>query len=310
MQSLSEELRGNLDELVYWYWLSKVPYLGPHRFKRLLTLFDNDLAKVSTLRREQLLCIRGIDDKIATAIVNSKENMTSYARDIARLKEKASALGTQLLKLTDPEYPNALRETTASPPILFTKGQISRANDSVGSIAIVGTRNVSEYGLAAARQVAKVFASEKWAVISGMAKGVDIAAHWGALEAEGFTVGVLGCGLDVLYPQGSSEVRRRAEEQGAVISEYAFGMRPSDVRLKKRNKITVGMAQAVIVIETALKGGTMNAVRAAKEQRKPIFAVSPPVEVGFEGNRHLISTGEAIELSPDFALRKVSEHLA
>jgi DNA processing protein len=284
--------------------------LGPVRLKTLLTLFNNDLRAVWPLRREQLLCIKGFDEKIADSAVEGKGRVEALSRELEGIRKMAEATHANMLCLTDARYPRTLARTTISPPILFSKGRVERFNELIGSVAVVGTRQASQFGLEAAATIAGQFAKKGWAVVSGLAKGVDMAGHEGALDAGGYTVGVLGCGVDVLYPPESEQIRRRIDNQGAVISEYSFKMRPSELNLKKRNKVTVGMSQAVIVIETGDKGGTFNAVTAAGEQGKPVFALDPGSHMGFEGNRKLLQSGKAFSVTAENVFDQVAERVA
>jgi DNA processing protein len=308
---LSETRTSEYDPLVYWLWLMRVFKLGPVRIKTLLTLFNDDLSAVWHLRREQLLCIRGIDEKIADSIIGGKSKIAAISRDLDAMKAAAEATHAELLSLTDAKYPRTLSQMTISPPILFAKGQVEKFNQQIGAVAIVGTRGASQFGLSCAADVASQFAHHGWAVVSGLAKGIDMAAHKAALDAGGFTVGVLGCGVDLVYPPESQEIRQRMDNNGAVISEYPFKVRPSELNLRKRNKVTVGMAQAVIIIETGEKGGTFNAVIAANEQKKPIFVLDPGrPQLGFEGNSKLLHDGQGIGIKCEDAFNAVAERVA
>ena len=197
-----------------------------------------------------------------------------------------SKLGIEPLWLGSGQYPAWLAETPNPPEVLFTRGSIPTRP----GIAIVGSRKAKTRGLALAEKWGAALAERGAAVISGLAVGVDGAAHKGALRGEGQGVAVLPCGLDVWYPP----VHRSLGEAllntgGATISEYPPGMRPARWRFLMRNRIVVGLSKMVIVIEPAAKSGSANTIRQAREQRTPVVTIPsggrhPPIDEILSGN--------------------------
>ena len=301
------------EDLAYWYWIDSVKGLGPLRLKRLLLLFENDLRRVFELREEQLLCIRGIDEKITRAFVDAKSRFDDYKSFAAIQSNRAEKLGARILTLLDDDYPQALLHTTASPPILYAKSSPERIRtlSTANAIAVVGTRRPTPGGLRVAETLGRLFADKGWIVVSGLAIGVDAAAHSGALSANAPSIGVLGCGVDVVYPQSNSHLFEAIAVNGILFSEYPFGARPSEVNLRKRNKITVGLSKAVVVVETGETGGTWNAIRAAQEQKKKVCVLEPaePAAPSVMGNLKLLEEKGTIPFSLDNAENVISNVL-
>ena len=301
------------EHLGYWYWINSIHGLGPLRIKRLLLLFNNQIEHIYNLNEEQLLSIKAIDEKIAQAFVKEKSKLENYKKIAFNNDERARSIEARILTLIDPEYPKVLLDTTACPAILYTRGNFDKvlSVNAWKSIAIVGTRKPSHHGIKAAEYLSRSFAEMGWAIVSGLAMGIDTCAHAGALASNGITVGVLGCGVDVVYPPSGQQLFDNIIKSGLLVSEYQFGIRPSDLNLKKRNKIIVGLSKAVIVIETGETGGTWNAVRAAIEQKKKVFALQPRDTSlpSVQGNIKLIKDGTGIPIDMDTGVNTILREL-
>ena len=297
--------------LGYWHCLDSVKGLGPSRFKSLLLLFKtpNEVYKLS---REQIFCIKGIDEKIADAFIESKDKLNQCITKMDEELRKAESLDASILTLNDKEYPVALKETNVCPPLLFFKGSTSLLNKTTKTIGIVGTRQVGSYGASVALSLSKELAGAGWTIVSGMAKGTDSLAHRGAIECGGKTFAVLGCGVDVIYPPEAKDLYSKILQHGGIFSEYSFGTKINDLNLKKRNKITVGLSRAVVIIETSDKGGTMNAVTAAFEQKKQIFVLVPKDRNNphVAGNLKLIEEGKVIPITEANAFSIINKSLS
>ncbi len=188
----------------------------------------------------------------------------------ARAERRAAALGARLLTLLDPDYPAPLLDLALPPPVLYCQGEIPDRP----ATAIVGSRAADAYGREAATLFARRLAEAGLTIVSGLARGVDSAAHRGALAAaDGRTVGVLGCGLDVPYPPGSHRLRRRIAERGAVITEFPPGTPPSRHNFPIRNRIIAGLASGTLVVQGEARSGSLITARLALELGRDVYAV-------------------------------------
>lgn len=206
------------------------------------------------------------------------------------------ALGVDVVFVGEPGYPQSLARIADPPLALFTRG----AFDEVPAVAVVGTRKCTSYGRGLAREYGAAIAGSGWAVVSGLARGIDGAAHEGTVAAGGRAVAVLGSGIDVLYPPEHGDLARRIVSGGGVVcTEYPPGTRPDGWRFPQRNRIIVGCAAAVVVVEAAVKGGALITAELAMEAGVPVFAV--PGDVGrpaAEGCNRLIRDGAHPVLDP------------
>jgi DNA processing protein len=280
--------------------------LGPVKIKALLTKFKQP-SKILNQDLHSLTTVQTVTPELATKIAEQVQQLQSYEDRLKIQFEQAEKLGARLIPLTSPDYPGLLKQSSISPEILYAIGDFRVLKSlSKDCVAIVGTRRSSTNGEETACRLAKEFSNSRWTVVSGLAKGIDSAAHRGAMEGRGTTVAVVGSGVDVVYPKESSAERSRILEKGLVVSEYSFGTRPTALNLKKRNKITVGLSKGLIIIQTGIKGGVYNAVIAAKEQRKPVFAISAGIE-NLEGNIDLISSQRAKPISSNGHAKDIIE---
>lgn len=189
----------------------------------------------------------------------------------------------------DPPYPTALRTFPDRPDPLWVSGSIP---ESPG-VAIVGSRSCTAYGRRWSFDLAASLAAHGWTIVSGMARGIDAAAHQGALQGGGFTVGVLGCGIDVDYPKGHRPLAERiVASGGALISEYPPGTRPAPWRFPPRNRIISALAAAVIVLEASVKSGALITARFAAEQGRLVLALPGDLDrLTSQGANSLIRDG-------------------
>ena len=217
---------------------------------------------------------------------------------------RAADGGVHLVAWNDASYPAALSVIVDPPPVLWVRGNpgalVSRA------VAIVGSRAGSEYGLAVAERLAADLASRDVVVISGLARGIDSAAHRGALAAQGTTVAVLGCGADVIYPSEHRELARRIEAAGAVVSELVPGTPPQKQFFPLRNRIISGLSRAVLIVEAGEKSGSLITARCALEQGRDVLAVPGNVLSGRNRGGHaLLKDGAKIVESADDILEEL-----
>lgn len=276
-------------KLAEWHLLSQCKHIGPVRFRKIFDRLGANLASVFEMPESELHGIPGMTSAAACQIRLLKSAMGS-ALDFAEGQlERIEKCQGGFLTLDHPLYPALLRQSPVCHPILYYRGDIRRLDPSCPAIAIVGTRNALPASLDLARATARELASGKWAIVSGLALGTDSAAHRGSLDAGGMTVAVLGCGPDVPYAARSRELYEEIVERGVVVSEFPFGTKPEPWKLIRRNKTIVGLSQAAFLVQSAIKGGAMNAARACREQERPIFTAAPAEgQADFSGNKAIL----------------------
>lgn len=267
-----------------WLALRAVPGVGLVLFQRLVSAFGEP-AKVFQASEVELSSVKGMTPAVARAIADFREWERLEAQLLA-----CRARQVHLVTAQDPAFPSRLREIPYPPPYLFVKGDLGKAAGP--AVALVGTRQASYYGLKMSRRLARELAEAGVVVVSGLARGIDTAAHAGALEAGGATVAVLGCGLDVVYPPENRDFYERIPGQGALVSEFPLGTPPEGRNFPIRNRLISGLSQAVVVVEAAAKSGTFITVQCALDQGREVMAVPGPADAPTsQGPHRLIQEG-------------------
>lgn len=256
-----------------WLALSLVPGVGTTLFVRLLARFATP-ARVLAASEHELLEVVG--PKLAQRIRAYRETVDVQAQE--RALEQYNA---QLVTMDDPSYPAHLAEIYDPPLALFVRGAIHESDEH--AVAIVGTRTPSTYGYKMAERLGEQLAARGITVVSGMANGIDTAAHEGALRSGGRTIAVLGCGVDIVYPAENAALMHRIAQQGAVVSTFPMGVKPSKGHFPYRNRVISGMSLGVIVVEAPPGSGSLITARIASEQGREIFAVP-----GHAGDRNAL----------------------
>ena len=210
--------------------------------------------------------------------------LSGEARRLAREEQgRCQALGIAIVGRDDTDYPDSLRQTFDPPPVLYVRGRL-RATEGPTSVAIVGSRAATGAGRALARGMARELAAAGATIVSGLARGIDTAAHLGTLDAGGRTVAVLGSGLDRPYPPENEALAAAVAEKGAVVSEFPLGTVPHPANFPRRNRVIAGWSRAVVVVEAAEKSGALVTARAALDEGREVFAVpghpSQPTSAG------------------------------
>ncbi|MGB0459967.1 MAG: DNA-processing protein DprA [Opitutales bacterium] len=278
--------------------LNGLPHVGPVLLQRLLDSFKGDPVAVLSGSMESLTQVRGIGPHAAQALMDWEVYF-----DLEREKEKILQYGAVFLERAHRDYPILLKEMYDPPIGLYWLGEHKVDRPCV---AIVGTRQASMYGLKVARKLGAELAGLGFCVVSGMARGIDTAAHEGALERGGPTLAVLGCGLDVIYPPENKELYDRIVNQGAVVSEFPFGRRVDRQTFPMRNRVVVGICDAVIVVESAPAGGSMITARFAGEQGRLLMAVPGRIDqLQARGCLQLIRDGASLVSSVDDVLEEL-----
>ena len=253
------------DDKVYVHWIHSIQGVGQKNIVKLMEKF-NFGKNIFDASESQLKKVEGINEKIVHNILEnrSQEQLHRIAEKIARLK-----ISTLCVKADN--YPENLRNIYDPPFLLHMRGCILEQDQK--AVAIVGARKATAYGKWAAYKLAGELARRGITIVSGMAYGVDTAAHKGALDAGGRTIAVLGCGVDICYPKTNGQLMEEMAAKGAVISEYALGTEPNAGHFPARNRIISGLSKGVVVVEAGLKSGSLITAAMALEQGREVFAV-------------------------------------
>jgi DNA processing protein len=253
------------DQYLGWLALALTPGLGARMAGKLLralgspeAIFNASLTALESHRLPAAVAQR----------IHTRQSMSAAAKELAQ----AQAAGIRLLTWDEPQYPERLREIYDPPPLLYVLGNIELLNRH--QISIVGSRRPTAYGNQMAQRLARDLADRGLVVVSGLARGIDCCAHKGALSSlNGATIGVLGCGIDVIYPKENKKIFAEMERRGAIISEFALGTFPSPQNFPIRNRIISGMSLGVVVVEGAQYSGSLITARLAMEFGREVYGV-------------------------------------
>lgn len=248
----------------YWLGFSLIPEIGPKRLTRLYEAFG-DLQRAWSAP-EQSLRQAGLAEQPTRNLIQQRRSV-----DLDAALEKVHRGKARLITYADDSYPALLRELDDGPAVLYIRGTLLPEDHL--ALAIVGTRKATRYGQDAAYHLAKRLARQGITIISGLAHGIDAAAHRGALDGGGRTLAVMGCGVDVLYPQDHGELAVRIAESGALISEFPMGTQPIARNFPRRNRVLSGLALGVLVAEAPENSGALITAGLAAEQGREVFAV-------------------------------------
>src|SRR4051812_41333553 len=279
--------------------LNALPNIGPITLNRLLAELGGDPRTIFSTSAKRLEEIKGVGPAISSSIVNWTEHF-----DLAREEERMAKAATDFITTRDAAYPRLLKEINDPPIGLYRKGSYDFAHPC---IAIVGSRRTTLYGQAVAKKFGAELARLGFCVVSGLARGIDTAAHDGALSVGGKTAAVLGTGIDIIYPPENLALYRRIEGEGAILSEFPFGRRADRQSFAMRNRIVAGMCDATIVVESDVDGGAMITARFAGEHGRLIFAVPGRIDQNTSAGCHqLIRDGATLMTSVDDLLNELS----
>ena len=273
-QPAAGELDLDAERLGALYALERVTGFGPVKFR---TLHQAGVYPSAALERPELLPFKGrTGEKLRQGIksLSHKDLSAARARAVDQI-ERAKQIGASILTHGDPGYPERVYASNNPVPVLYVRGDPS-VWDGATAVAVVGSRNTREPYASAARSFAAVAARKQVLVVSGFAIGADSIGHQGSLEAGGRTVCVMPCGLDNVFPPENRGLWEELlmDPRAVFVSEFGFGQRASSLLLRKRNKLIVAFVQGVVVAQSAVDGGAMNAYRFAREQRKLVAAFS------------------------------------
>ncbi len=280
--------------------LNAVPDLGALRIRKLMAFFGSARrvleASIEELHTSGLL------------LPTTAENIFHFSKDKFLEDEynRRKRKGIALITAADNDYPCSLKDFEDAPVVLYVKGDIGSLGQM--SVALVGPRAASYYGLKTARTFAGSFARAGLVVVSGLARGIDTAAHQGSLEARGRTIAVIGCGFNYMYPKENRSLSETISQNGAVISEFAMDMPPLKYNFPWRNRIISALSLATVVIEAGSRSGALITADYALAQNKDVFVLPANIDTPTAmGSNRLIQDGARVALSPDDVLYQIKE---
>lgn len=273
-----------MKEKLYTIWLSSVSGVGSKSCHNLMRYFGSAEGVYQCSCSD--LIASGLVRKQTAKNISQQRDLESIENNLKSMKEK----GIKVYTIHENEYPENLRNIYDPPPVLYVKGELT-AEDSL-AVAVVGSRKASEYGLKAAHRIAMRLAEYGITIVSGMAFGIDSAAHRGALSAKGRTLAVFGCGLKHIYPTSNYRLSQEIQKSGALISEYPYDTEPFASQFPARNRIISGMSLGVVVVEAGEKSGSLITADLALEQGRDVFAVPGNISSpNSKGTNELIKNG-------------------
>lgn len=284
--------------MMYEYWFAKIRGIGPVKKRRLREYFG-DAKTIFNIEETKISLLDFLSEKERNVLKESKLE-TMLEKEYRNLeKEKI-----KFIPWHEPEYPERLRNISNPPYALYVKGSLPAEEKK--SVAIVGARNCTPYGETMAMEYGQALAGAGVQIISGMARGIDGAGQRGALNVEGSTFAVLGCGPDICYPKEHRGLYSDVQENGGIISEYAPKTPPLSGNFPARNRIISGLSDVVLVIEAKEKSGSLITADMALEQGRDIYALPGPVTSSLsQGCHYLISQGAGILISPSDLLKQL-----
>ncbi len=251
-------------DLEAWLRLSLLEGLGPQSLRKLLVALGSPAGILAASHRE--LCTI-VSEKVAIAIRSGGAATTA----LAGVEEWLADPENHVVTLADHDYPRALLDIPDPPPLIYAKGRLDLLNHT--GFAIVGSRNATAQGLGNAEAFGQTISNAGMTVVSGLALGVDAAAHRGGLNGTSSTIAVVGTGLDIVYPARNRELAHRIAEHGTIISEFALGTPALASNFPRRNRLICGLSKGCLVVEAAISSGSLITARLAADQGREVFAI-------------------------------------
>jgi DNA processing protein len=287
-----------LSDPKYWLGFSLVPEIGPRRLAQLRNRFG-DLA-AAWGASEAHLRQSGLEKLPMENLLHVRKKI-----DLSAELGKIERAGARLITFEDEAYPALLKKLPDAPTVLYVRGTLRPEDDH--ALSIVGTRKATSYGRDAAYHLSKQLAGQGVTVISGMAHGIDSAAHKGALEGGGRTIAVMGCGVDVIYPSDNKKLAQQIMGCGALVSEFPIGMHPEARNFPRRNRVISGLALGVLVVEAPDKSGAMITASIAADHGREVFAVPGNIfNPMSNGTNRLIQDGAKLVMSVSDILEELN----
>jgi DNA processing protein len=290
----------------YWLAFSLVPQIGPVKVQRLLTHFGD----LETAWRANAfdLTAAGLDKRALENLLETRKTI-----DLDAELEKIARAHVRVLTLDDSAYPRLLKQIDNAPFVLYVKGEILPDDD--WAVAVVGTRRATAYGREATRHIVADLAASHVTIVSGLARGIDAEAHRAALAAQGRTIAVLGCGVDMVYPPEHKKLSEQIIENGALLSEYPLGTQPEAGNFPPRNRIISGLALGTLIVEGDAVTGARITIEYALEQGRETFAVPGNIfNRASQGTNGMLQRGEAklvtraLDILEELNLTMVEQH--
>ncbi len=282
----------------YWVALTMAPGVGPVLFRRFLEAFGTP-EKVFQARVKDLEQVEGIGPKVIASL--RRFDWRGRVETEIRVAEEK---GVEMVTWEDPEYPAILKQIYDPPPLLYVMGALPPQDHQ--AIAVVGSRYPTLYGQAAAERIARGLSRHGITVVSGLARGIDSCAHRGALAGGGKTLGVLGCGIDIVYPPENRGLFERVAAQGAILSEFPLGTPPDRDHFPTRNRLISGLSLGVAVVEATLRSGSLITARFALEQGRDVYAVPGNVDsLRSAGTNRLIKEGAKLVVKAEDIIEEI-----
>jgi DNA processing protein len=290
-------------QLVSLLKLYSIPGIGSIRMKNLITTFGSP-KMVLDAPLYRLLRIPGIDRITAQSIKNGiEQNVVKYQLDYIKKHD------IKVISFWDELYPNRLKMIPDPPAVLFVQGQLDVLNQS--AIGVVGTRKPSHYGKLMTEKLCREIVINGFTIISGLARGIDTIAHKSVLNLGGYTIAILGTGLDNIYPPENKDIARLILEKGALISEYPMRTLPDGGNFPKRNRIISGLSLGVLIAEAGVKSGALITASHALEQNREVFALPGPINSEQSmGTNQLIKEGAKLVQDTNDILNELQGQLS
>ena len=278
-------------ELASWLALNQIPGLGNEGLRRLLQAFGTPTQIFATPVHTLQQVVQPV---IAATITQGWDEAT-----LTPITSWLADPHNHIVTLADPDYPQALLNISDPPLLLYVKGRLELLNHP--ALAVVGSRNATPQGLSNAEAFAQAASAAGLCIISGMAHGIDAAAHRGGLREYGSSIGIVGTGLDKVYPAANRQLAHRLAQEGALISEFSLGTPPLAANFPRRNRLISGLSLGCLVVEASLQSGSLITARMALEQGRDVFAIPGSIHAPqTKGCHHLIKQGaKLVECAQD-----------
>lgn len=279
----------NFDQLTDLFLLLSVEGIGPGKVRNLLAKFKSTKNILTT---DYQTLSNAINSKLAKGIMKAVRERSEVEKSVEDELKKLDKLGGKIITIWDEEYPPILKKIYDPPLLFYILGNLVEQDQFC--IAIVGTRQPTDYGKVQAEKIGNELSKQGISIVSGMARGIDSIAHNSAIKAGGRTIAVVGTGLNIIYPPENRKLFEKIVESGAVISEFNLGTKPDAQNFPRRNRIISGLSLGVVIIETGIAGGALQTAAFALDQNREVFAL--PGNVGVkqsDGTNLLIQKSEA-----------------
>jgi DNA processing protein len=287
------------DDDLLWVALASIPGLGDESLRKLLKAFGLPEQIFATPSSELAQVVKR---KVARAIADGPDE-----KALQPTRDWLAQAENHLVTLADSTYPKTLLDLPDAPPLLYVKGQVELL--AATSMALVGSRNATPQGEQNAEAFAEALSHAGLTIISGLALGIDAAAHRGGLKGRAGTIAVVGTGLDTVYPARNKTLAHQIAKQGALVSEFALGTPPDRANFPRRNRIISGLSRGVLVVEAALSSGSLITARLAAEQGRDVFAIPGSIHSPFSKGCHaLIKQGAKLVESAEDVLEELKWH--